>query len=99
LLRPTPISGNVCDHQSRQIKNYPGNIKKIFQVGDSIMAKEFKQGGKESWSHGKIESVLTPGVTYLVNVGNNVTWKRHGNQLIKSYDEVLDKEKKKSRGK
>ena len=40
---------------------------------------------------GGVESVLIPGVTYLVKLRNNVMRKRYGNQLIKYNDEVLNK--------
>lgn len=47
-LRPTSMSEHTCDHQSRQIKNHPGNSQTSFHEGDAVMAREYRQGEKNS---------------------------------------------------
>lgn len=49
LLRPAPTSERIITHQSRQMKNYPGNKQADFKVNDSVMTKKYGKGEK---SHG-----------------------------------------------
>jgi hypothetical protein len=59
--------------------NYRGNRKKIYLVNDTVMCKNYSTG--DAWVPGIILKSLSP-VTYLVDVGNSIVWKRHVNQII-----------------
>ena len=48
-----------------------------FSVGDAVMVTD-NRSGKLKWVKARINKVLVPGVTFLVDVENNV-WKRHSN--------------------
>ncbi|XP_046612657.1 uncharacterized protein K02A2.6-like [Neodiprion virginianus] len=82
-LRPTPVNDCIVTHQSRQIQNYAGKRESTLKVGDSVMAREYKQGGKAAWKPGTVEIELIAGVTYLIRIDEKTVWKRHANQLIK----------------
>ena len=52
--------------------------ERTFNIGQGVLAKNFRSGTK--WVPGTITQRLGP-VTYLVKVKNDVTWKRHVDQL------------------
>ncbi|XP_046420699.1 uncharacterized protein K02A2.6-like [Neodiprion fabricii] len=82
-LRPTPVNECIVTHQSRQIQNYAGKRESTLKVGDSVMAREYKQEGKAAWKPGTVKKELIAGVTYLIRIDEKTVWKRHANQLIK----------------
>ncbi|XP_046424706.1 uncharacterized protein K02A2.6-like [Neodiprion fabricii] len=82
-LRSTPVNECIVTHQSRHIQNYAGKRESTLKVGDSVMAREYKQGGKAAWKPGTVEKELVAGVTYLIRIDEKTVWKRHANQLIK----------------
>ena len=64
------------------MQNYPGKRGRTFEVGEKIMAKDYRDG-KERWTPGVVAQEITPNVTYQIRVGDKL-WKRHTDQLLKS---------------
>lgn len=60
-------------------KNYRGGRVKSYEVGDSIMCKNYSPGDK--WIPGNVWKKLSP-VTYLIKTLDNNVVKRHLNQII-----------------
>lgn len=69
--------------QNKQKENCKGSSKKLFNLGNFVMAKDYSIPGKISWSKGKIKTILGKQY-YLVQMIDkpNTIWKRHSNQLI-----------------
>lgn len=65
--------------------NYRGCRGKVYLINDIVMCKNYGTG--DTWVSGIILKILSP-VTYLVDVGNGIVWKRHVNQII---DRVISK--------
>jgi len=65
--------------------NYRGGKEKVYLIKDTVMCKNYRTG--DMWVPGIILKILSP-VTYLVDVGNGIVWKRHVNQII---DRVISK--------
>ncbi|CAI6365252.1 unnamed protein product [Macrosiphum euphorbiae] len=65
--------------------NYRGCREKVYLIKDTVMCKNYGTG--DVWVPGIILKILSP-VTYLVDVGNGMVWKRHVNQII---DRVITK--------
>jgi len=60
-------------------KNYRGGRVKSYEVGDTIMCKNYSPGDK--WIPGNVWKKLSP-VTYLIKTLDNNVVKRHLNQII-----------------
>ena len=86
LLLPN-VESTVRLSQAKQKAQHDTHTKgREFSIGESIMAKNFRTGAP--WLPGTITERLGP-VTYLVRVKNNLTWKRHIDQL-KSRPQPMD---------
>ena len=78
LLLPN-VESTVRLSQAKQKAQHDTHTKgREFSIGENIMAKNFRAGAP--WLPGTITERLGP-VTYLVRVKNNLTWKRHIDQL------------------
>ena len=78
LLHPN-VESVVCSSQAKQKAQHDLQAKgREFVTGQTVMAKNFRFGPR--WLPGVITERLGP-VTYLVRVKNNLTWKRHVDQL------------------
>ena len=78
LLHPN-VESVVCLSQAKQKAQHDSHVKeREFTIGQSVLAKNFHSGTK--WLPGTITEILGP-VTYLVRMKNNLTWKRHVDQL------------------
>ena len=78
LLHPN-VKSALHLSQAKQKAQHDTNTKgREFSIGESIMAKNFRTGAP--WLPGTITERLRT-VTYLVQVKNNLTWKRHADQL------------------
>ena len=79
LLWPRETN-EIINSYERQCRNYSGNRNVNFAQGQIVSVTDYR-GGKKSWTKARIVSELIPGVTYLVEVTFDITWKRHSNQL------------------
>ena len=78
LLHPN-VESVVCLSQAKQKAQHDIHAKeREFTIGQQVLAKNFCSGIK--WLPGTITERLGP-LTYHVRVKNNLTWKRHVDQL------------------
>lgn len=69
-----------------QYKHFRGKREVEFEEGETCFARDYKNPNKRSWKKGVVEEVLGKRI-YLVRIlENNVIWKRHLDQIIKSGD-------------
>jgi len=69
-----------------QNKHFKGKREVEFEEGEMCFARDYKNPNKRSWKKGIVEEVLGKRI-YLVRVlEDNVVWKRHLDQMIKSGD-------------
>lgn len=80
LLRPNPVNNSIDIEHIKQTINSK-NVFKTFLTGEKVMVKDQRKN-KNKWSLGRVIEVITPGVTYKVEV-DGLQWKRHSNQLLK----------------
>ncbi|XP_045775110.1 uncharacterized protein K02A2.6-like [Maniola jurtina] len=78
-LRPD-VSLVVRSAQERQI-NQKGGMQRQVGIGDTVMARDYSSKGNK-WTEGVVVSQTGP-VSYKVDMGNGVEWRRHRDQVIK----------------
>ncbi|CAG9579692.1 unnamed protein product [Danaus chrysippus] len=78
-LRPN-VSKVVESVQDRQVANKMGSTRQI-KVGDDVMVRDYTKNGTK-WTEGTVKGQAGP-VSYKVDVGDGVTWRRHHDQVIK----------------
>ena len=81
LMLPS-VRNQVHKSQSRMVKSSNPHKVRVFDVGDSVLARNFQKG--EKWLYGKVEKILG-NKHYIVQVnlaGVKTNWKRHVDQLI-----------------
>ncbi|XP_050358301.1 uncharacterized protein LOC126778723 [Nymphalis io] len=77
-LRPN-VSKVVESVQDRQVANKMGSTRQI-KVGDDVMVRDYTKNGTK-WTGGTVTGQSGP-VSYKVDVGDGVTWRRHHDQVI-----------------
>ncbi|KAG7294716.1 hypothetical protein JYU34_022785 [Plutella xylostella] len=78
-LRPD-VAAAVQRAQRRQQQHAPGSPRPALRPGDTVLARDYSaRGGK--WTEGKLVEQTGP-VSYKVDVGREVQWRRHSDQLI-----------------
>ncbi|XP_045779574.1 uncharacterized protein K02A2.6-like [Maniola jurtina] len=78
-LRPD-VSLVVRSAQERQI-NQKGGMPRQVGIGDTVMARDYSSKGNK-WTEGVVVSQTGP-VSYKVDMGKGVEWRRHRDQVIK----------------
>lgn len=53
---------------------------RTFHIGQQVIAKDYRNQGQK-WQPGTIVSQTGP-LTYKVNIGNDLVWRRHVDQLL-----------------
>ncbi|KAK0045369.1 hypothetical protein Bpfe_025232 [Biomphalaria pfeifferi] len=74
LLRPN------MDIQNRLTKNYSNVRLREFQVGDSVLARDYR-ANQGKWQYGVIKSKTGP-LMYIVEIYPGMIWRRHIDQLV-----------------
>ncbi|CAB0003751.1 unnamed protein product [Nesidiocoris tenuis] len=69
----------VRDHQNKQKDNWKGNRSTALTEGERILARNYSGGNK--WEKGTVVQELGS-QSYRVKTDNDVTWRRHIDQLI-----------------
>ena len=77
-LRPD-VAATVRAKQERQVARVSGTDRN-FDVGDSVLARDYTARG-DKWTKATVVKKTGP-VSYKVNVGNGVEWRRHADQII-----------------
>lgn len=73
------VKNRFLTKQEKQKEFFHGHRKVEFEINEIVMAKDFRNS---KWLEAKIIQKLGE-VTYLVDVGKNIPWKRHADQLKK----------------
>ncbi|CAB3249944.1 unnamed protein product [Arctia plantaginis] len=66
--------------QQRQIANAGGTPQPSILLGEPVLARDYSVG-KNKWSNGTVTEQTGP-VSYRVNMGNGVEWRRHRDQVL-----------------
>ncbi|CAB3238863.1 unnamed protein product [Arctia plantaginis] len=66
--------------QQRQIANAGGTPQPSILLGEPVLARDYSVG-KNKWSTGTVTEQTGP-VSYRVNMGNGVEWRRHRDQVL-----------------
>ncbi|CAH2063139.1 unnamed protein product, partial [Iphiclides podalirius] len=77
-LRPDVVAA-VRSRQEKQVVRTAG-ANREFRVGDAILARDYRTKGSE-WAETIVVKKTGP-VSYKVDLGNGVEWRRHVDQLI-----------------
>ncbi|KAL4008501.1 hypothetical protein ACER0C_002353 [Sarotherodon galilaeus] len=78
LLKPD-ICKDVQDKQSSMVEA-TRNKTRFFNVGQKVLARDYRDPSQK-WQSGTILSRTGP-LTYIVNVGANLVWRRHVDQIL-----------------
>nr|XP_034831574.1 uncharacterized protein K02A2.6-like [Maniola hyperantus] len=78
-LRPD-VSSVVRSAQDRQISQKGGTQRQV-DIGDTVMARDYSSKGNK-WTEGVVVSQTGP-VSYKVDIGKGIEWRRHRDQVIK----------------
>lgn len=65
--------------QERQVNN-AGGTPRVINVGDSVLTRDYS-ARNDKWAAGTVVKKTGP-VSYKVNVGDGVQWRRHQDQII-----------------
>jgi hypothetical protein len=65
--------------QERKVELSGGTYRR-FRTGDAVLARDYSVKGAK-WAEGKVVKETGP-VSYRVDVGNGVEWRRHADQLL-----------------
>ena len=90
LLRPNR-QGQVEGQQDRQATSRQTHTRRSFQPGDPVMARDYRTKHHPSWLPGTVLSVVGP-LSYLVEIKEGATWKRHIDQLRPGHSTILTPE-------
>ncbi|XP_031347958.1 uncharacterized protein K02A2.6-like isoform X1 [Photinus pyralis] len=80
ILKPN-VDRKVRENQEKQIQNCKGKEYKQFKVGDTIMARDYKDVNNKNWTEAKIKEVIGK-KNYLCRVKDGRIWRRHQDQII-----------------
>lgn len=69
----------LFDRKQREVEKEP--TKREFQVGQNVIARDYRKVNKPSWAQGVISKRIGKYV-YLIKV-EDLIWKRHANQIQK----------------
>lgn len=69
-----------CSYRSFHAKD------RDFHVGDSVLVRDYRRG-EEKWKTGTVSSQSGP-VSYMVQVDNSQSWKRHADQMLDCHPEI-----------
>lgn len=77
------VEKSINKANARQKKNFRGNRNVQFAVGDVVLARNYKNVSKPTWSKGLITKKISK-TMYIVKIPelNNIEWKRHVDQLL-----------------
>ncbi|XP_053600427.1 uncharacterized protein K02A2.6-like [Plodia interpunctella] len=81
-LRPC-VADIVRNNQERQERAARGTPRG-FAIGDRVLARDYTARG-EKWSEGTVVKQTGP-LSYKVDLGQEICWRRHADQLIKRSD-------------
>ena len=77
------LGDRVAEMQNKQRRYFNGNIFKVFNVGEEVLVKDYRNVTKPIFRKGIVIEILGK-CMYKVRVPDlNVIWRRHANQLIK----------------
>ena len=82
LLQPN-IKSQIQQAQARQIKSHSQARLREFEIGDSVLVRDYRQNQEEKWQYGTIKTKIGP-LMYEVEIQPGVTWRRHIDQMISS---------------
>ena len=83
LIRPD-LGSNISDKQSSQKSHHDiHSRRREFFLGQRVMARNYSEGPR--WIAGTIAEKRGP-LTYLVQIREDILWKRHIDQLIQAAD-------------
>ncbi|CAH0721443.1 unnamed protein product, partial [Brenthis ino] len=77
-LRPD-VGAVVLEAQSKQVDRAGGTNREL-QLGDTVLTRDYTTKG-EKWSEGTVTKKTGP-VSFKVDVGGGVEWRRHQDQMI-----------------
>ncbi|CAH0713889.1 unnamed protein product, partial [Brenthis ino] len=73
------VGAVVLEAQSKQV-NRAGGTNRELQLGDTVLTRDYTTKG-EKWSEGTVTKKTGP-VSFKVDVGGGVEWRRHQDQMI-----------------
>ncbi|CAG4953647.1 unnamed protein product [Colias eurytheme] len=77
-LRPD-VAAAVRDKQEKQIARSSATLRE-FSVGDAVLARDYRSK-EDKWVEGTVSKKTGP-VSYKVELGNGIEWRRHVDQII-----------------
>lgn len=78
-LRPD-VAQVACAAQQRQVAHVGGTPQPPIRVGEPVLARDYTSNSNK-WSTGTV-SKSTGLVSYRIDMGNGVEWRRHRDQII-----------------
>ena len=81
LLRPS-LEETVSKNQAKQIESRPGAAERNFEVGDTVVVRDYRRTAELRWIQGVVEAKYGS-KTYLVRLKGRGVWKRHADQIMK----------------
>ena len=81
LLRPS-LEETVSKNQAKQIESRPGATERNFEVGDTVVVRDYSRTAESRWIQGVVEAKYES-KTYLVRLKGGGVWKRHADQIMK----------------
>ena len=84
LLKPN-LSGTVQKSQSKMVRS---TVDRDYEVGQTVAVKDYR-GNDPKWIPGTISDKTGP-VSYRVEVGPDVNWRRHADQIQDSHLHVKE---------
>lgn len=79
LLKPN-LQQHVQRKQSSSVLHSQRRPLRTFRVGQHVSARDYRNNGQK-WQSGTIASQTGP-LTYTVNIGQDLVWRRHVDQLL-----------------
>ncbi|KAK4886275.1 hypothetical protein RN001_002546 [Aquatica leii] len=86
----------LCKTRSKQI-NYKGKRDVVFSVGEKVWCRDYRKPNQKQWTQCVIDEVLGKRVYMCKVINENIIWKRHLDQILRSVQESTASEKKNDR--
>lgn len=87
------VYNKVDSSLDKQIENYRGKREEIFEIGDRVWCRDYRNPNKKRWVECIIDETLGNRLYFCKLVHEQIVWKRHLNQIIRDKglsDELQD---------
>lgn len=68
----------------KNTKHYQGKREERFREGEVVLCRDYRNPNKKSWIEAKIDEVLGDRIYLCKVLNDNVFWKRHVNQILRT---------------